>query len=146
MSKSVLIVAGKFNDLITRSLVDGAKDVLKESIQKIKIALMWVPGAFEMPGLAAKAARSGKFDAVICLGAVIRGATAHFDYVAGPCASGLMNVSIETETPVIFGVLTTDTVEQALNRAGLKLGNKGAESAETALKMIETYKKIDSWS
>ena len=75
---------------------------------------MWVPGAYEMPGLAAKAARSGKFDAVVCLGAVIRGATAHFDYVAGPCASGLMNVSIETEVPVIFGVLTTDTVEQAL--------------------------------
>ena len=146
MSKSVLIIAGKFNDLITRSLVDGAKDVLKEVYSEDKIALMWVPGAFEMPGLAAKAARSGKFDAVICLGAVIRGATAHFDYVAGPCASGLMNVSIETETPVVFGVLTTDTVEQALNRAGLKLGNKGAESAETALKMIETYKKIDSWS
>ena len=93
-----------------------------------------------MPGLAAKAARSGKFDAVICLGAVIRGATAHFDYVAGPCASGLMNVSIETETPVVFGVLTTDTVEQALNRAGLKLEIKVLKSAETALKMIETYK------
>ena len=146
MKKSILIIAGKFNDLITRSLVDGAKDVLSESYSVDKIALMWVPGAFEMPGLAAKAARSGKFDAVICLGAVIRGATAHFDYVAGPCASGLMNVSIETETPVVFGVLTTDTVEQALNRAGLKLGNKGAESADTALKMIETYKKIDNWS
>jgi 6,7-dimethyl-8-ribityllumazine synthase len=147
VSKSVLIIAGKFNDLITRSLVDGANDVLKEGgYKEDKIALMWVPGAYEMPGLAAKAARSSEFDAVICLGAVIRGATAHFDYVAGPCASGLMSVSVETEVPVIFGVLTTDTVEQALNRAGLKLGNKGAESAETALKMIETYKKIDSWS
>ena len=147
MAEKILIVAGRFNELVTRSLVDGAKDTLIENgYSEEQIFTSWVPGAFEIPVVAAKAARSGGFSAVICLGAVIKGNTAHFDYVAGPAASGIMNVSIETEVPVIFGVLTTDTVEQALNRAGLKLGNKGSEAAQTAVQMIKTLKNIDQWS
>ncbi|SMF69774.1 6,7-dimethyl-8-ribityllumazine synthase [Pseudobacteriovorax antillogorgiicola] len=147
MAEKVLIVAARFNELVTRSLVDGAVQTLKDGgLQDNQIFTTWVPGAFEIPVVAAKAARSKGFDAVICLGAVIRGNTAHFDYVAGPAASGIMNVSVETEVPVIFGVLTTDTVEQALNRAGLKLGNKGSEAAQTALQMIQTLKTVEEWS
>mgnify|MGYP003684125125 CR=1 FL=1 len=147
MADKILIVAGRFNELVTRSLVDGAVQTLQDSgINEKDIYTSWVPGAFEIPVVAAKAARSKGFSAVICLGAVIKGNTAHFDYVAGPAASGIMNVSIETEVPVIFGVLTTDTVEQALNRAGLKLGNKGSEAAQTALQMIKTLNKVDEWS
>ena len=147
MADKVLIIAGRFNELVTRSLVDGAVDTLKDAgLSDNQIYTTWVPGAFEIPVVAAKAARSKGFSAVICLGAVIRGNTAHFDYVAGPAASGIMNVSIETEVPVIFGVLTTDTVEQALNRAGLKLGNKGSEAAHTALQTIKALKNVEDWS
>ena len=147
MADKILIVAGRFNELVTKSLVEGAVDTLKDSgIEESNIHTAWVPGAYEIPVVAAKAARTKGFSAVICLGAVIKGNTAHFEYVAGPAASGIMNVSIETEVPVIFGVLTTDTVEQALNRAGLKLGNKGSEAAQTALHMIKTLKKVDQWS
>lgn len=147
MADKVLIVAGRFNELVTKSLVDGAIQTLKDGgVAEKDIYTSWVPGAFEIPVVAARAARSKGFSAVVCLGAVIKGNTAHFDYVAGPAASGIMNVSIETEVPVIFGVLTTDTVEQALNRAGLKLGNKGAEAAQTALHMIKTLKQVDEWS
>lgn len=147
MADKILIVAGRFNELVTRSLVAGAVDTLKAAgIHDQQVYTSWVPGAFEIPVVAAKAARSKGFAAVICLGAVIRGNTAHFDYVAGPTASGIMNVSIETEIPVIFGVLTTDTVEQALDRSGLKLGNKGSEAAKTALEMIKTLKDVEEWS
>lgn len=146
MSNRILVIASRFNELVTKSLMDGAVTTLLESdVAEKDICKVWVPGVFEIPVVAAKAARSGKFDAVICLGAVIRGATAHFDFVAGPVASGLMSLSVETEVPVIFGVLTTDTVEQALDRAGLKLGNKGSEAAHTALSTIRTLNRVTEW-
>ncbi len=138
MSQRFLIVAAKFNELITKSMVQAAQEVFESAGVKSQVDIIWVPGAFEIPVVAAKAARNGKYGAVLCLGAVIRGETPHFDYVAGPCASGLMNISIQTGVAIVFGVLTTDTVEQALNRAGLKHGNKGADAAHTALTMVET--------
>lgn len=147
MKQKFLIVASRFNELITQSLVESARKTLDQSgVKKDNIHLAWVPGAFEIPVTAAKAARSKYYDAIICLGAVIKGETKHFDFVAGPCAAGAMNVSVETGVPIIFGVLTTDTVEQALNRAGLKYGNKGSEAAHTALQMVDTLTKIDEWT
>lgn len=139
MADKILIVVGQFNELVTKSLADAAVEVLKKA--NVEFQTIMVPGAFEIPVIAARAARSKKFAAVVTLGAVIRGETPHFEYVSGPCASACMSISVETGVPVIFGVLTVNTVEQALNRAGLKLGNKGAEAAHTALTMIETIKK-----
>lgn len=139
----VLIVAARFNELITTALVSGAGEVLAANgIGAQSVATAWVPGAFEIPVVAARAARSRKYAAIICLGCVIRGETSHYDFVAGQAAAGIMKVSIDEGVPVIFGVLTTDTVEQAMNRAGLKLGNKGREAAQAALDMIETLKKL----
>ena len=146
MSERYLIIAGKFNDMITRSLVSGAEQTLLEhKVAPDCIEIVWVPGCFEIPVTAAKAARSQRFGAIICLGAVIRGETPHFDYVASQAASGLMNVSIATEIPVVFGILTTDTVEQALNRAGLKHGNKGVDAARTAVEMVTLFNNVN-WS
>ncbi len=146
MTQRFLIVAARFNELITRSLVQGASDVFAEA-NKDKasnlVDTVWVPGAFEIPVVAAKAARTGRYTGIVCLGAVIKGETPHFEYVAGPCASALMNISVETGIPVVFGVLTTNTVEEALNRAGLKLGNKGSDAAQTALTMAHTLKQFD---
>ena len=142
-----LLIAARFNDMVTRSLVTAAQQTLAElGVEEGKAETLWVPGAFEIPALAAKAARTQRFAAIICLGAVIRGETPHFDYVAGQAAAGLMKVSIDAETPIIFGILTTDTVEQALNRAGLKHGNKGADAARTAVEMAATFKKCEQWS
>lgn len=147
MQDKILIIASRFNDMIVSSLVSGAQHTLQTAgYDESSVNTLWVPGAFEIPALAAKAARSGTYSAIICLGAVIRGETPHFDYVAGPCASGLMNVGIETGLPIIFGVLTTDTIEQALNRSGLKYGNKGAEAASTALSMLEAAATLEAWS
>jgi 6,7-dimethyl-8-ribityllumazine synthase len=143
MSLRHLIVAGRFNEMISKSLVDAALAVFKEQGLGELVDLVWVPGAYEIPVTAAKAARTKRYASIVCLGAVIRGDTPHFEYVAGPCASGLMSISIETGIPTIFGVLTTNTVEQALNRAGLKLGNKGAEAAMTAITMVKTLKQFD---
>jgi 6,7-dimethyl-8-ribityllumazine synthase len=143
MSLRHLIVAARFNELITKSMVESALAVYQEQGLGDTVDIVWVPGAFEIPVTAAKAARSKRYASIVCLGAVIRGETAHFEYVAGPCASGLMNIGIETGVPTIFGVLTTNTVEQALNRAGLKLGNKGAEAAMTAITMVKTLKQFD---
>ena len=141
--KKFLIVAGQFNELVTRSLVESSLCELKSSgIADDQIETVWVPGCFEMPLTAKKAAQTGKYAAVICLGAVIKGETPHFDYVSAQAASGIMNAGLDTGIPVIFGVLTTNTVEQAMNRAGLKYGNKGADAANTAIKMtkiLETY-------
>ncbi len=137
----ILIIVGRFNELVTRSLLASAQDSLNKNAH-IDYRTVWVPGAYEMPVVASKAARSGNYDAIICLGAIIKGDTPHFDFVAGQCASGITKVSIDTQVPVIFGVLTTNTVEEALNRAGLKMGNKGAEAANTALDMIEILKEI----
>lgn len=141
MSSRVLIITAKFNEMITRSLELGARETLQDAGCTVKS--LWVPGAFELPVAAQKAAKSGKFDAIICLGCVIKGETAHFDHVAGQAAAGIMKAALDNQIPVVFGVLTTDTVEQALNRAGLKLGNKGIESAHTALSMIKVMKELN---
>ena len=144
MSARYLIVASKFNDLISKALVEGAKEAFTESgISPSDVDLVWVPGAFEIPTVAAKAARSHAFKAVVCLGAVIRGETPHFDYVAGQAAAGCQQIGIETGVPVIFGVLTTDTVEQALSRCGIKSGNKGAECARAAIQTAKTLQKVE---
>jgi len=137
------IVAGRFNDAIVRNLVDGAADVLaRHGVADDDIQLVWVPGAFEIPHATRMLAAAGTVDAVICLGAVIRGATPHFDYVAGECASGVSRVVTDTGVPCIFGVLTTDTIEQALERAGTKAGNKGADAAVAAIEMANLTKLL----
>lgn len=130
------IVVGRFNEFIGSKLLGGALDALKRhGVEENDIEIAWVPGAFEIPLAAKKMAKSKKYDAVICLGAVIRGATPHFDYVSSEVSKGIANVSLETEVPVIFGVLTTDNIEQAIERAGTKSGNKGYDAAVTAIEM-----------
>ena len=137
------IVVGRFNEFIGGKLLSGALDALKRHGAKEEdIDIMWVPGAFEIPLVAKKMAKTGKYDAVICLGAVIRGATPHFDYVSNEVTKGIANVSLGTELPVIFGILTTDTIEQAIERAGTKAGNKGYDAAITAIEMANLLKEI----
>lgn len=144
MKKSILIIVCRFNELVTRNLLLGAQELLaNEGYGPERTTVLWVPGAFEAPATAAKAAKSGKYDAIIVIGCVIRGETPHFDFVAGQAASGLMQIGIAAGLPVIFGILTTDTVEQALNRAGLKGGNKGTEAARTAIEMIKTFESLN---
>lgn len=139
------IVVSRFNVFITQKLLEGAIDVLRRHhVAEEKISIVWVPGAFEIPLVAKKLAESKKFDAVICLGAIIRGATPHFEYVAAEASKGIAQVMLETGIPVIFGILTTDTIEQAIERAGTKAGNKGAEAAFTALEIANLLKKINS--
>lgn len=131
------VIAGRFNAHVSRPLVDGALGALtKLGLDAEDVPVYWVPGAFEIPLVAKRLATSGRVDAVVCLGAVIRGETAHFDYVAGPCAAGVAQVGLDTGVPVVFGVLTTDTDEQALDRAGGRAGNKGEEAAHTAVEMV----------
>jgi len=137
------IVVGRFNDLITMRLLDGAKDALKRhGVEQDDVELAFVPGAFELPLVAKKMAMSKKYDAVITLGAVIRGATPHFDYVCSEAAKGVAQVSYQSEVPVIFGVLTTETIEQAIERAGTKAGNKGWEAATAAIEMANLMKQF----
>lgn len=137
------IVVSRFNDFICSRLVEGALDALKRhGASEEQVMLVKVPGAFEIPLAAKKLAISGKYDAVICLGAVIRGATPHFDYVAAEVSKGIANVALESNTPVTFGVLTTDNLEQAIERAGSKSGNKGAEAAMAAIEMANLYKEL----
>ena len=139
----VAIVAGRFNDFIVEPLLSGAVELLEQhGAQRDAIKVLRVPGAFELPLVAQKLAASGRFDAVIALGAVIRGDTPHFDFVAGECAAGLARVALDTGVPVIFGVLTTDTVEQASDRAGGKHGNKGADAALTAIEMVRLLRDL----
>lgn len=134
--KKYAIVAGRFNEFITGKLVDGALDCIKRHQGDLaKVDIAWVPGAFEIPLMAKKLAESKKYDSVITLGAVIRGSTPHFDYVSSEVAKGVSKVSLDSGVPVIFGVLTTDTIEQAIERAGTKAGNKGWEAALTAIEM-----------
>ena len=140
-SHRVAIVVGRFNEFIGSKLLEGAKDALvRHGASEDDITVAWVPGAFEIPLVAKKLASSNNYDAVICLGAVIRGATPHFDVVASEVSKGVANVSLETGVPVIFGVLTTDTIEQAIERAGTKAGNKGFEAGVTAIEMINLLK------
>lgn len=141
----IAVVAGRFNHFIVEQLVSGAADAMKrQGIEEKGQLLVWVPGAFELPLVADRLAGSGKYHAVIALGAVIRGGTPHFEYVAGECASGLSRVALDRGVPVTFGVLTTDTVEQALERAGVGEGNKGFDAAMTAIEMIQTLRSLDS--
>lgn len=137
------IVISRYNDFITRRLLDGAHDAVARHGGSLEnVDNFWVPGAFEIPLVAKKLAESGKYDAVICLGAVIRGGTAHFDYVAGESAKGIGQATLQTGIPIIFGVLTTDTIEQAIERAGVKLSNRGAEAALSAIEMVNLIKTI----
>ena len=137
------IVASRFNEFIVSRLVDGAIDTLRRhGAADADIELAWVPGAWELPLVAERLAATRRFDAVITLGAVIRGATAHFDYVAGGCARGIAAVAERHNLPVVFGVLTTDTIEQAIERAGSKAGNKGGEAAATAIEMVNLLRGI----
>ncbi len=139
----VALVASRFNEFIVSKLISGAVDGLKRhNVCDDDITLAWVPGAFEIPLIASKLAKSGKYDAVICLGAVIRGATSHYDYVCNEVSKGVAHVSLETGIPVLFGVLTTDTIEQAIERAGTKVGNKGYDCALSAIEMINLSKEI----
>ncbi|WP_291257031.1 6,7-dimethyl-8-ribityllumazine synthase [Flavonifractor sp.] len=131
------IVAARFNEFIVSKLLSGCEDgLLRHGVRDEDIAVAWVPGAFEIPLAAQAMAKSGKYDAVITLGAVIRGATSHYDYVCAEVSKGVSNASLNTGVPVLFGVLTTDTIEQAIERAGTKAGNKGAECAQGAIEMV----------
>lgn len=137
------IVASRFNDFICGRLVEGAVDALTRAGADDKDILIYkVPGAFELPLIAKKLAKSGRFDAVICLGAIIRGATPHFEYISAEVSKGIAVVGLETETPVTFGVLTTDTIEQAIERAGTKAGNKGWDAAMSAIEMVDLFRKL----
>ena len=137
------IVASRFNDFISGRLIEGAIDALtRAGAEENDIQLVRVPGAFELPLTAKKMAKSGRYDAVICLGAVIRGATPHFEYISAEVSKGIASVGLETEIPVVFGVLTTDTIEQAIERAGTKAGNKGWDAAMSAIEMVDLFTKM----
>jgi 6,7-dimethyl-8-ribityllumazine synthase len=137
------IVASRFNDFISGRLIEGAVDALtRAGAEEKEIQIVRVPGAFELPIAAKKMAKSGRFDAVICLGAVIRGATPHFEYISAEVSKGIASVGLETEVPVAFGVLTTDTIEQAIERAGTKAGNKGWDAAMSAIEMVDLFRKL----
>jgi 6,7-dimethyl-8-ribityllumazine synthase len=137
------IVVSRFNETITRQLLEGARDCLRRhGADEQALVVVWVPGAFEIPPTALRLARSGRFDAVVCLGAVIRGATPHFDHMAGQAAAGVARAALESGVPVAFGILTTDTVDQAFERAGVKGGNRGFDAALVAIEMADLYRQL----
>ena len=139
------IVAARFNEFITSKLISGAMDgLVRHNVNEDNIHIAWVPGAFEIPLIASKMAKSGNYDAVICLGAVIRGATSHYDYVCNEVSKGIASVSLETGVPVLFGVLTTENIEQAIERAGTKAGNKGYDCALSAIEMVNLIKELEA--
>ncbi|MBQ7066600.1 MAG: 6,7-dimethyl-8-ribityllumazine synthase [Lachnospiraceae bacterium] len=139
------IVAARFNEFIVSRLLGGALDGLKRhEVKDDDIDVAWVPGAFEIPLIASKMAKSGKYDMVICLGAVIRGSTSHYDYVCSEVSKGIATVSLQADIPVLFGVLTTDTIEQAIERAGTKAGNKGYDCAVSGIEMVNLIRDIES--
>ena len=139
----VALACARFNDFITERLLSGARDgLVRHGVDEASITEAWVPGAFELPLVSMQLAASGEYDAVVCLGAVIRGATGHYDQVANNVASGIAKVSLDTGVPVVFGVLTVDTIEQAIERAGTKAGNKGYEAAETAIEMADLLRQL----
>lgn len=141
--KKFAVVASRFNEFIVNKLVSGAEDAfIRHGVNDDDISLVWVPGAFEIPLTAQKLAQSGKYDAVVCLGAVIRGATSHYDYVCAEVSKGIANVGLNTGVPVIFGVITTDNIEQAVERAGTKAGNKGFDAAVSAIEMTNLIDKL----
>ena len=138
------IVAARFNEFIVSKLVAGAEDaLLRHDVKEEDIDLAWVPGAFEIPLIASKMAKSGKYDAVIALGAVIRGSTTHYDYVCSEVSKGIANVSLNSDIPVMFGVITTENIEQAIERAGTKAGNKGYDCAMGAIEMVNLIRNIE---
>lgn len=137
------IVVSRFNDFITKELISGCIDMLtRHGATDTDITVTWVPGAFEIPCVASKMAKTKSYDALICLGTVIRGSTPHFDYIAAEVSKGISHVSLETGLPVIFGVITADTIEQAVERAGTKQGNKGSDAAMSAIEMVNLFDKI----
>ena len=137
------IVVSRFNDLITSHLLDGALDRLRRSnVPEKTTDVCWVPGAFEVPRAAKRMAETGRYDGIIALAAVIRGSTPHFDYVAGEVSKGLAKVNLESPVPITFGVITSDTIEQAIERAGTKMGNKGVQAAETLIEMVNVQKEL----
>lgn len=138
------IVAARFNEFITSKLLSGALDTLiRHDVKDENIDVAWVPGAFEIPLIASKMAKSKKYDAVICLGAVIRGSTTHYDYVCSEVSKGIATISLNSEIPVMFGVLTTENIEQAIERAGTKAGNKGSDCAMSAIEMVNLIREIE---
>ena len=138
------IVAARFNGFIVSKLISGATDgLVRHDVREEDIEIAWVPGAFEIPLIASKMAKSGKYDAVICLGAVIRGATTHYDYVCSEVTKGIASVSLGADIPVMFGILTTENIEQAIERAGTKAGNKGYDCAVGAIEMVNLIRKIE---
>ena len=142
--RAFALVVARFNDFVTSKLLEGAVDMLSRlGAAESEITVAWVPGAYEIPLVASKFASSGKFAAVICLGTVVRGQTPHFDFVAGQCAAGIASVALQTGVPVIMGVLTTETLEQAIDRAGGKMGNKGVEAAQAAVEMADLLSRLD---
>lgn len=139
------IVCARFNDFIVSKLLSGCEDtLLRHGVQPDEIAVAWVPGAFEIPLIASKMAKSGRVDAVIALGAVIRGSTTHYDYVCSEVSKGIANVALNSDIPVMFGVITTENIEQAIERAGSKAGNKGSECAQGAIEMVNLIRALDS--
>lgn len=140
----IAIVAARFNEFITSKLLSGAVDgLLRHDVQEEDIHVAWVPGAFEIPLIASKMAKSGKYDAIICLGTVIRGTTSHYDYVCNEVSKGIATISLNSGIPVMFGVLTTDNIEQAIERAGTKAGNKGYDCALGAIEMVNLIHEIE---
>lgn len=138
------IVAARFNEFITAKLLSGVMDgLVRHDVAEEDIHVAWVPGAFEIPLIASKMAKSGKYDAVICLGAVIRGSTSHYDFVCNEVSKGIAAVSLETDVPVMFGVLTTENIEQAIERAGTKAGNKGYDCAVSAIEMVNLIRELE---
>ncbi|HIW56725.1 MAG TPA: 6,7-dimethyl-8-ribityllumazine synthase [Firmicutes bacterium] len=138
------IVVARFNEFITSKLLDGALDgLLRHGVKDEDISVAWAPGSFEIPLVASKMAGSGKYDAVICLGAVIRGATSHYDYVCNEVSKGVASISLKTGVPVLFGILTTENIEQAIERAGTKAGNKGYDCALSAIEMVNLMREMD---
>ena len=142
-NKKFALVAGRFNSFVVEHLINGAKEaLLKHGADETDIELFYVPGAFEIPLALKKTAKTGRYDAIVALGAVIRGGTPHFEYVAGECVKGISQVSLDSEIPIAFGVLTVDTVEQAIERSGANSENKGAEAAESVIRMISLLEKL----
>jgi 6,7-dimethyl-8-ribityllumazine synthase len=141
--KKFALIASRFNEFITQKLLEGALDeLIKHGASERDLTVVWVPGAFEMPGLANRLARAKKYNAIICLGAVIRGQTPHFDYIASEVAKGIANVSLNSSTPAMFGVITADNLEQAIERAGTKLGNRGRNAALSAIEMANLIEQV----
>jgi 6,7-dimethyl-8-ribityllumazine synthase len=137
------IIVSRFNELITGKLLEGALDALRRhGAVEGNISVVWVPGSLEIPATAKRVAKQGEYDAIICLGAIIKGGTSHYELVAGQCAKGIAQVGLEVETPIIFGVVTAETLEQAIERAGTKAGNRGADAAMTAMEMANLYRQF----